>query len=181
MAKKISKSGMVRRLVEMLIYDVDPLGGSRYALSQFAARIFEAWAPEKKREIVRDAADQGNELVDHLVVGDYDLCLWKSPVVGDEKQAYLVSINNAQHDPLSPEAQQGSYKTGSTFPMMMIKEIVTRWARRYGALIIGSYIEERNSLYLKMFKRVFPTWTIKPYYGGDLRYGFKISRPEDTG
>ena len=95
--KKLSEEKIARMLVDQLVGNEDPFGLARYCLSQFAASLVEAWTPEEERKAVGDAAKHGMTMVDHAVIGNYDLVLWKSPpgvMVG-----YAVSINNSGHSP----------------------------------------------------------------------------------
>lgn len=165
----IKKSLHARHLMEMMVYDLDAICQARWSLSSFVEKLAEAWSSDKKDEVINQGKKRNLRLVDHAIIGDYDLCLWQ------EKDAdHYVSINNAQHSPLSPEAQQGKFASRYlTFPTNMIKEILSKWTRTYGVLIIGSCIESRNRSYYKMAKRMFPDRKIEPY-NDDFKYGFKL-------
>ena len=160
-------------LVDMLVGGEDPLSMARYCLSQFAASLVEAWTPEEERAVVGQAARQNMTMVDHAIIGDYDLVLWKAPpgaVVG-----YLVSINNSGHNPLNKAEQISKFK-GKAVPLTKLKAQINTWLEAYDTLVIGSYVSKRNILYMKLFKRLFPDRNIKSFYTGDYQYGFSISK-----
>lgn len=166
---------MGRMLVDMLIGGDDPLCMARYLLSQHAAAIIEAWSPEEKRVIVGQAARSGMRIIDHAIIGDYDLVLWLSPELAGCPHDYLVSINNAGNNPLDAATQQTKFK-GKHTPLAELKNQIDIWLDLYGSLVIGSYVPKRNILYLKLFKRLFPGRVVSSYYTGDYKYGFRISK-----
>lgn len=168
-----------RQIVEEAISGPDPFNISKAAAAEFPVIILaESWSPDKRKEIISRAQESGYGMVDHLIVGDYDLVLWHTDKIQNNPNAYVVSINNAEHDPLSAEAQKTKQvDTTQSLPRDTIKEKVAAWVDKYGSVIIGSVMTERNFRYLKMFKRMFPGYTFLPYYKNDLKFGFRLSKP----
>lgn len=168
-----------RQIVEEAISGPDPFNISKAAAAEFPVIILsEAWSPEKRKEVLAHAQESGYDMVDHLITGDYDLVLWHTDKIQNNPNAYVVSINNAEHDPLSAEAQQTKQlDTVQALPRDVIKEKVAEWVSKYGSVIIGSVMTERNFRYLKMFKRMFPGYTFLPYHKNDLKFGFRLSKP----
>ena len=112
-------------------------------------------------------------MIDHAIIGDYDLVLWKAPEAAGS--GCLVSINNSGHSPVDKDTQLKKFK-GQQAPLVELKAKLNQWIDTHDSLIIGSYIEKRNILYLKLFKRLFPERKIESYYTGDFKYGFSISK-----
>jgi len=162
-----------RRLVETMLSGDDPFNLS---LAQAAwipvAIVIEAWTPERKREILRQANQLGYTSKEHEVIADYDLSLWHTDKLGFP--AYVVGINTGQHNPLEFGVQVVKQLAGRALPLHAIKKILERWIHDYGSLVVGSVVSERNELYLRLVRHLFPDMSIEPYYGNDFRYGFKI-------
>ena len=154
----------------------DPFGMHSAALHQIPRALIEAWSPDKKREVVQQAARNSTDLVDHLVVGDYDLTLWHTRKMQGYDHAYLVSINNAQHNPLTAADQLGDFRaTASRLPLRAIKDKLVDWVDSYGPVFIGSYIPSRNALYKKLVKKLLPSYTISQIHPGDnYEHGFRL-------
>ena len=176
--KKLSEEKTARMLIDMLIGEdrgEDPLRMARWTLSEFVITLLEAWTPEDKKRVVIQGAGRGMTLVDHAVIGDYDLALWHADREGDIYKPYMVSINNSGHSPLDPDAQLKKFK-GKQAPLVELKAKINQWIDAYDSLIIGSIVPKRNVLYLKLFKHMFPERKINSYYTGDYTYGFRISK-----
>ena len=171
--KKLSEEKIARMLVDQLVGNEDPFGLARYCLSQFAASLVEAWTPEEERKAVGDAAKHGMTMVDHAVIGNYDLVLWKSPpgvMVG-----YAVSINNSGHSPADKDTQLSKFH-GEVAPLTQLRAKINEWIDLHGTLVVGSYVPKRNALYLKLIRRMFPERKIASYYSDDFSHGFSISK-----
>lgn len=171
-----------RRLIEDFTSGNDPYNLSRAGSAALAANILmEAWSPERQQSIEAKALRHGIELADHLVIGDYDLCLWYTDKVQGEGPIHLVSINNADYDPNDPEAQEAKTPaTGGELPLDAIKRKVVEWVKKHGRVVVGSYVPDRNKLYLWKFKRMLPGYTFEPFWG-DYKYGFYLSGPATQG
>jgi hypothetical protein len=165
-----------RKLIEAAVSGRDGFGIHRLSAAAIPKWIIsEAWSPERKKQIRDQATTEGFHLVDHLVIGDYDLALWHTTKLDGYQHAYMVSINNAEHDPNDEETQKTPFKTSTRLPMRAIKSKLVEWVRDYGTLIVGSVLAERNQLYLAMVRKMLPGYKIEPYYGGNFAYGFKIT------
>lgn len=138
--------------------------------------LAEAWTPERKKQIEVIAATRGSKLVDHFVVGDYDLALWHVEET-DEGPVYVVSINNAQFNPVDPNEQQQKHpESAGTPPLRKIAEKLKAWVQKYGSVIVGSVVPERNDQYRRILQKLMPEFTISPYHQDDFRYGFRLSK-----
>jgi len=176
------KHSKTRELIELLIADNDPFG---YVVKSYACAIpvklvTEAWSPEKKAEIMADTGNRGYRMIDHLVMDDYDLVLWfLTKVDSAVNEPYVVSINNAQHDPTQPDEQAAHFSADSgNLPIKAIKEKLMEWIAKYGSLAVCSYVPERNVLYYRMAKRQLPNYQFSPFYGNTYNYGFRLSAPK---
>jgi hypothetical protein len=169
------RSAAAHWLVESMLDDRrDPFNVAFWQASWIPLFIVtEAWTPERKEEVRREGERQGYKYVDHVVAGDYDLSLWHTTKFGFA--AYVVGINNGQHSPFDPDAQQAKQSTSHYLPLRQIKATMRKWSAAYGSLVVGSVLPERNDLYLRLMRRLFPMAKIEPYFNDDLRYGFKIS------
>jgi hypothetical protein len=137
----------------------------------------EAWSNSEKEKVLANAKSMDYRLVDHCIEGDYDLVLWHTDKVGDAINAYVASINNAGHDPLSDRDQLVKYTdTAGKLPMAKIVVKLTEWVGKHGSIIVGSIIPERNSAYLQLLKKKMPGFKFAPWNEGDYRYGFSISK-----
>jgi hypothetical protein len=169
-----------RWVVKQTVGNHDGLGRYRVASAMIPARIIaEAWSPERKAAITDTQRLLGNHLVDHLVVGDYDLCLWHTKEIEEHPHLYTVSINNAEHDPNDPttQTQRVNVRGGYRSPRREIVNKLMTWVGDYGTLVVGSVLPERNATYLKILQRWLPGYRFSPWYHGDPRYGFKIEAP----
>ena len=176
--KQLSEEKAARVLVDMLIGEdegKDPLCMARWVLSDFASSLVEAWTPEDKKRVTGQGAEMGMTLVDHAVIGDYDLVLWHAERIGDVYQPYTVSINNSRHSPLSKDDQTAKFK-GGVAPITELRAKLNEWLDKYHSLLIGSYVAKKSLVYFKLFKRLFPECTLEPFHKGDLKYGFRITK-----
>ena len=166
-----------RQVIERLTGGNDPFNLERLTARNIAASILmEAWTPERRASIEAEALKNSTDMVDHLVIGDYDLTLWYTSKIEGEPPCYLVSINNADHSPLDVAAQT-TKQTGSAgqLPVAAIRAKLAEWADKYGTLVIGSAVPERNKMYLKLVKRLMPGYHFCPFFNS-YRYGFKLSK-----
>ena len=167
-----------RQVIERLIRGDDPFNLERLAARNFAASIImEAWTPERRASIEAEALKNSMAMVDHLVIGDYDLALWYTSKIEGEPPCYLVSINNADHSPLDVVAQT-TKQTGSAgqLPVAAIRTKLTEWVAKYGTVVVGSTVPERNPMYAKMVRRLMPGYRMGAFVGSYV-YGFKLSEP----
>ena len=182
MAQPNISSVRARELVEQVILNQDPFGTHIAALQQIPRALVEAWTPDRKSEIVQKAARNGLDLVDHAVAGDYDLTLWHTRAMEGYEHAYMVSINNAQHDPLEATTQQGKFAaTANRLPLRTIKNKLEDWVESYGPILVGSYIPDRNPLYLRLVRHLLADYQFQEIYpGDDFTHGFRLDLPPTT-
>ncbi len=167
-----------RQIIELVVTDQDPFNVMKMLAADMPVCILaEAWSPEARNKVIAQADGMGYTLQDHLIIGDYDLALWYTNRIPGNPDAYVVSINNAEHNPLSKEAQQTDYvNTARQPPLVAIKRKVSSWIEQHGGVIIGSVMTDRNQLYLKMFRRLFPGYRFAPFHGESFKYGFRLSK-----
>lgn len=165
-----------RHLVDLLVEGLDspPLGASA---NRIPILITEAWGPDKEAEVIARAKEMGYAMVDHCVSGDYDLVLWHSAKLGDVVNAYVVSINNADHNPLSDVDQVTKYHdTVGRVPMAEIVAKLKSWVEKYGRVVVGSHVKERNDVYRQILRKRLPEFSFSPWYNGDYNYGFQVAK-----
>ena len=162
-----------RWLVERMLTGEDPFNVVFWAAGAIPVFIVtEAWTQERKAEIRQYGQQMGYMLVEHAVIGDYDLTLWHTEKI--EYPGYVVGINSGQHNPLEREAQVTKQTAGGHISLRMVQRTVAGWLHDYGPLVIGSVVPERNESYLLMLKKLFPEAKFEPFYAGDFRDGFRI-------
>lgn len=176
----MKKTQRARQIVEQLIAGQDPFNLMKAFGAEIPVLILaEAWTLERRKEIEAEAQAQsmGYRMVDSLVVGDYDLVLWHTEKLQNNPNAYVVSINNAQHNPLSKEAQETKQAdTAQPPPLTAIKAKVAQWVEQHDSVIVGSIVPDRNEIYLRMLKRIFPSYGFQPFHANDFKYGFRLSK-----
>jgi hypothetical protein len=150
----------VKTLVKALTFMDDPFGMSRVSTIMIL-EMLEAWTPEKKDEIVKAMADRAN-LVDHVVIGDYDLVLWHYR----EMNEYAASINSGQEDPTTVIGQKRRPPAGHVDWYDVVSQLQT-WVRQHGRILIGSTVKERTNKYRRLLNRHFliGEWTDHPNAG----------------
>lgn len=173
-------SSRALRLVERILFDQDPFNVMKTIGSEIPAQIIsEAWTAARKKEVIANASKIGYSLIDHVVLGDFDITLWK---VGEEQAQSkdfppVVAINNSQYDPSDPNVQDSDNLLVSlAIPRRDVTIRLKQWIEKHGSLIVGSVVPSRNPRYLTLFKKLLPGYKIEPYYGKDFKHGFKISK-----
>ena len=137
--------------------------------------LLEAWTQQSKQQIVSKNADKGITLIDHVVLDDYDLSLWRVPVVTDFKPSgvlYAVAINSEQHGP-TEEAPQRIHFPGSSLrhlPVTSVAKVLRNWIETHGKLAIGTV--ERSKL--NAYRRILRDFKITDMSSEDPNYGFFI-------
>ncbi len=167
------RAATAKRLVETLLSARDPFNLALWQAGWIPLFIvMEAWTPERKREVISQAANLGCRYVEHIQSGDYDISLWWST----DLSCHVVGINNGQHSPFEAEAQTTrQLDTVSHLPLGAIRRTLQSWLDEYGPLIVGSVVPERNEFYLRLVKRLLPGALYEPYHQNDFRYGFRLS------
>jgi hypothetical protein len=168
-----------RQIIEQLIADQDPFNVIKASAAEIPAIILsEAWSPERRKEIFAKAMELGYDPIDHLVVGDYDLTLWHTDKLKENPDAYLVAINNAEHDPFEAAIQQTDYpETAHVMPpIKAIRAKLAEWVGKYGSVIVGSTMSERNEQYLRLCRRILPGYSFVPFFQGNFAHGFRLSK-----
>ncbi len=126
---------------------------SLYAVS--IGKVLEAWSQERKSEIIRKNAARGLVLLDHAVLDDYDLALWRVPVDLDFAPTgilHAVSINSEEHDPTERDVQMVKFPGSSLrhLPVASISDILRGWIRDYGKLAIGTAELRKLNIYRRL-------------------------------
>jgi len=132
-------------------------------------KLLETWTPKRKQSIVRKNAERHQELVDHVVLDDYDLTLWYTPVSIDFEPSghlFAVAINSEQHDPTDELPQRLKFPGSSLrhLPITSIAGVLRRWINDYGKLAIGTVELRKLEIYKKLLQK----------------HGFKITDMRDT-
>jgi hypothetical protein len=122
----------------------------------------EAWTPERKAEIVQRMSDDKKELVEHTVIGDYDLTLWHYTVSG----WYVVGLNSGQEDPTTMLGQERKPKS-SYLAWNKVVSILRQWVLVHGKIIVGSSHPEKTEAYRRLLTRYFlvAEWSEHPGAG----------------
>jgi len=120
--------------------------------------ILEAWSDHRKVEIVKKNDRKGIKLIDHVVIGDYDITLWRVPVETDFYSTgilWAVSINSDQHDPSDANVQTLKFPGSSLrhLPADSISEVFRGWIEEYGKLAVGTVSLDRLLLYRRICVR----------------------------
>jgi len=150
----------------------------RCQLGMMVTRILESWTEARKKEIVDRMAARKTELMDHVVLSDYDLTLWRVPVNKDFYPSgvlFSVAINSEQHDP-HDEKEQHTHFPGSSLrhlPFTSIKSVLQKWIGDYGQLAIGSVERHKLHAYKRMLEK--SGFKIEPMFSDNFDYGFFVS------
>lgn len=128
-------------------------------------RILESWSAERKKEIVDRESKRGKELIDHAVLGDYDVVLWKIPCHADfvpEKFFYTVSINSGQSDPNDPDTQRVRFPGTMIghMPGKSMLETLAGWVDSYGHIAVGTVALDKLRKYRVMLSKYF---SVEPF------------------
>jgi len=162
-----------RELVRRMLSEYDPfcgVVGTAHAIP--LCILYEAWSPERKEEIIKHGRELGYGLVEHAVIGEYDLTLWHSDKT---EPPYLVALNSAYHDPLNHDTQEQKQVAGRGMAIKTMKRVLFGWVQEYGPLVIGSVMTEQTARYLRLVRKMFPTANIKSWYSKDFQHGFTLS------
>ena len=166
-----------RRLLEDLVLRDDGFGIARLNATLIPESIVtEAWSPEKKEQMIKKGDGLGFHMVDHVITGDYDLALWHTSKLEGYPHAYVVSINNAERDPLDAANQKTKFATHTQFHLNDIKAKLAEWVNDYGSVLIGSVDTTRNERYYRLIARTMRGYKLSPYWQNNLRYGFKLEK-----
>lgn len=168
-----------RRIIEDLCLNGDNVWQTGMAALRLATIVplLEAWTPERKSEIVAANAAKKDRiiLIDHAVLDNYDLTLWK---IESDKEPfapffYAVSLNSEQHDPTDAATQVVKIPGSSLrhLPVSSIADVLRRWVGDYGEVVVGSVNPRKMRAYRRLLK---DTFTIRDLPGGSDQ-GFYIS------
>ena len=67
------------------------------------------------------------------------------------------------------------HDTVGRVPMGEIVAKLKSWVEKYGCVVVGSHVKERNSVYRQILRRKLPQFEFSPWYKGDYNYGFKVA------
>lgn len=139
----------------------------RLEISDLARSMLgEAWSDKRKKEVEDEMVRRGLALVDHRVLSDYDLALWRG-TGGLLAGVYTVSINNGQYDPGDYFTQKfgRSYKPDA--PALRSKnaeilKILHEWATKYGKIFVSSVDADKLKAYRRILSRDFSIVDFNP-------------------
>ena len=131
-----------RKIIEQLCSSGDDVWqrGYLHLYGSTIGPILEAWSPESKDRIVQDNARKGVRLIDHVVLDDYDLTLWKVPVnpakvlSAPSGVLWSVAVNSEQHDPTQLATQHAKFPGSSLrhTPASSFVQVLRDWIADYG-------------------------------------------------
>jgi len=125
-------------------------------LSELAEAILgEAWTEQRKAEMVAKFTERGFTSVDHRVIGDYDLILWKCTKAGASLGTYSVSINSGQHDPGDFRTQSTKQAGKTTAALSGVINALIEWVELYGKILIASVDYRKLKHYRSILSRYF--------------------------
>lgn len=150
---------------------------ARITLTGQLQRIFEAWLPDRKNEIVQKMRQRGFELTGHAQLGDYDLALWTTrrldPDFFGVEAANFVSLNVGQHDPTEQETQMTDTESGK-IPIKAVARKLSEWAQAHGKLAVSSYLPGRTARYYRIIPRLIPNCSVSWIRPGQPEFGFYV-------
>jgi len=97
----------------------------------------ESWSEKRKAEIETAMTARGFKLLEHTVIGDFDLALWIGTGNDELKGIKALSINNGEIDPGSTEGQS-EQTTPQFLNWSKVLSLLQIWVDRYGKLLVGS-------------------------------------------
>lgn len=150
----------------------DPFNIDKVNMMLLLSSITEAWSRKRKDEIVAKEKAKGHELVEHAIMGEYDLTLWRVPT--HDGVYLLVALNGGQADPTDISAQQYTAQTYGQIPWQTISRQIAKWVDAYGSVVVGSAVEAKTKRYLKWLTRL--GYRLVPFMASDYRYGAVISK-----
>lgn len=161
-----------RQLIEQLCRVGDNVWQTGYIQLHGATigPLLEAWSADRKAEIVRKNTEKGNELIDHVTLGDYDLTLWRVPV--DPKQVYhaengfifAAAINNDDHDPTDFQTQVTKFPGSSLrhAPVSSVVDVLRRWVQDHKRVAVGTINARKNAIYRRLLTKYFTISDLMP-------------------
>ena len=145
----------------------------RKSVSNLVASLLgEAWSEARKVEIETLMASKGFKLLEHVVIGDFDLALWIGTGNDELKGIKAVSINSGEIDPGSVDGQAEN-PTPQFLNSVKVLSTLQAWVDRYGQLLVGS--SEANKL-LRYRKLLAKKFTISDYDDAQPMLGFFIDK-----
>lgn len=117
--------------------------------------------------------------MDHVVLDDYDLSLWKIPAHKDIDPGgilYVVSLNSEQHDPGDEKEQRTKFPGTSArhLPYTTVVRVLRDWVKHYGKIAVGSLTVKKLSAYRVFLQNKMPECTFTDMVSGEPDYGFFI-------
>lgn len=148
--------------VTRLTFIEDAFGVNRLAAFQIVEHLLEAWTPERKDRIIKSMTAREAEFIEHIVIGDYDLTLWRYRKLNE----YGISLNSGQEDLTTLSGQKKHPKA----QQIRWYDVVTQlqlWVNTYGRLLVGSTVKDRTDQYRRLLTRHFLTaeWSEHPNAG----------------
>ena len=114
--------------------------------------ILGAWSEETKQQITEKQIEKGVSLVTHVVVEEFDLVLWQTPI--RDFPFYFVTLNVGQYDPFDqgtiestvPQEKQRGYKDA----LERIVTTLVNWVDEYGRIAVGSSNVRKRDRYMSI-------------------------------
>jgi hypothetical protein len=149
-------------MADKLRFMDDVHGANRVTAYQVIQDLVEAWTPERKAEMIRSMASRDADLVEHAVIGDYDLTLW----FYRRFELYAASLNSGQEDPLSLDGQAKNPKPQALKWISVVSRLQD-WVKTYGRILVGSTDSAKTEQYRRLLARHFliAEWSDHPGAG----------------
>jgi hypothetical protein len=131
-------------------------------VASIASKVVAAVDPEQKQRVLNHAEDKGLELVDHKVVGDFDLALfhYRNTHLFPAAPDYIVALSSGPHDPFDDAIIQETQRTTNYSPIKQslseVAQILEGWLVTYGKLAAGSANKRKQDLYRLILSKLLP-------------------------
>lgn len=132
----------------------------------------ESWSEQRKAEIETAMTARGFKLLEHTVIGDFDLALWIGTGNDELKGIKALSINNGEIDPGSTEGQS-EQTTPQFLNWSKVLSLLQIWVDRYGKLLVGSAESVKLTRYRRALGKKF---SISDYDEDQPMRGFFIDK-----
>jgi hypothetical protein len=132
----------------------------------------ESWSEKRKAEIETVMMARGFKLLEHIVIGDFDLALWIGTGNDELKGIKVLSVNSGEIDPGSIEGQ-ATQTTPQFLNWSKVLALLQIWVDRYGKLLVGSAESIKLSKYRRALGKKF---SISDYDEDQPMRGFFIDK-----
>ena len=137
-----------------------------------SSMLGESWSEQRKAEIETAMTARGFKLLEHTVIGDFDLALWIGTGNDELKGIKALSINNGEIDPGSTEGQS-EQTTPQFLNWSKVLSLLQIWVDRYGKLLVGSAESVKLTRYRRALGKKF---SISDYDEDQPMRGFFIDK-----